>query len=96
MSDTLTVFDPTAPDFADTQLPRRALDSLRGKVIGFVDNAKPNFNMLVDDMRERLMSRHGAAKVVVHRKRGASIPVTPEAIDSLVQECDVIIADSGD
>ena len=45
--------------------------SLAGKTIGFIDNSKPNFNYLVDDLSELLVSKHGVAGVIKRRKRSA-------------------------
>ncbi len=75
---------------------RRTLDSVRGKAIGFIDNAKPNFRYLVDDLAELLVARHGAAKVVKHRKRGASIPAEESLLGEVTDECDLVITGSGD
>lgn len=99
MTATLTLFDPTAPRRAPeeafaTAMP--ALIGLAGKVVGFIDNAKPNFGLLADDLGELLMSKYGVARVVKHRKPSASVPAKPEVIDALSAECDVVITGSGD
>jgi hypothetical protein len=41
MGDPLRVFCPAVRSHTRTQLPGRALESLRGKTVGFIDNAKP-------------------------------------------------------
>ena len=74
----------------------RPLDTLRGKVVGFIDNSKPNFNHLADDLAELLVSRHGVASVVRHRKRAASIPAPEPAMADIEEKCDLVIAGSGD
>ena len=99
MSSTLTLFDPTAP--ARPQGERAAsnaavLSSLAGKVVGFIDNAKPNFGALADDIGELLKTKLGVARVVKHRKPSASVPARPEVIEALASECDVVITGSGD
>ena len=38
----MQVYDPTAPVAGATQNLRRTVGDLRGKVIGFIDNTKPN------------------------------------------------------
>ena len=38
------VYDPVAPEYSGPQQLRQSLDGLAGKVVGFIDNAKPNFN----------------------------------------------------
>lgn len=98
MTQTLTLFDPTAPRRGDA-LPAAvepALRSLAGATVGFIDNAKPNFQYLVDDLAELLQSRHGVARVIKRRKPSASLPADPAVIEALSGECDVVIAGSGD
>src|SRR5215210_144643 len=99
MSATLTLFDPTAPR-RDTESGRSganlAIAGLKGKVVGFIDNAKPNFGLLADDLGELLVRQYGAARVVKHRKPAASVPAKPEIIEELADACDVVITGSGD
>lgn len=94
---TVTLFDPTAPrDGAPSAGGSTGFKGFRGAVVGFVDNAKPNFDHLVDDVAELLISRHGASQVIKRRKPSASVPARPEMLDGLAGECDVVIAGSGD
>ncbi len=98
MMRTLTLFDPTAPHAGDTQAAaaHSTLRGLAGATVGFIDNAKPNFNHLADDLAELLQSRYGVARVIKRRKSSASIPADPAVIAALSLECDVVIAGSGD
>lgn len=98
MAQTLTLFDPTAPRRGDTPsaASRPALSALAGTTVGFIDNAKPNFQYLVDDLAELLQSRYGVARVIKSRKSSASLPADPAVIEALSGECDVVIAGSGD
>ncbi len=94
---TVTLFDPTAPRReVHDEGARAAFDTLKGKVVGFIDNAKPNFNHLVDDLAELLESRYGVARVVKRRKRSASVPAPVEMVDEIARECDLVITGSGD
>ena len=90
------VFDPTAPGGMAPQPLRSTLDGLAGKVVGFIDNAKPNFNHLADDLTELLVGKYGASRIVKHRKRGASIPAPEAMVRAIADECDVVITGSGD
>ena len=72
------------------------VDTLAGKVVGFIDNAKPNFNHLVDDLAELLVANYGVKSVIKRRKRSASVPAPEEVVRELVDQCDVVIAGSGD
>ena len=95
MNDGILVFAPVAPCLSAPQHMRRTLDALDGKVIGFIDNAKPNFNHLVDDLAELLVEKYGVAEVIKRRKRG-SVPVPDAVITELAEHCDAVITGSGD
>ena len=95
MSDSLRVYCPLAAPASSAQPLGDALDSLQGKTIGFIDNAKPNFEYLVDDLGAHLIGQFGVKAVRKHRKRG-QVPVDPDALRDLVAECDAIITGSGD
>jgi len=90
------LFDPTAPRREGGSGERRMLAGLKGTVVGFIDNAKPNFNHLVDDLADLLMSRYGVRAVVKRRKRSASVPVTEEMLREVTGQCDLVITGSGD
>ena len=90
------VLDPAAPSGAGLQRPWKALDSLQGKVVAFIDNSKPNFNHLADDLAELLVSRHGVARVVRHRKRAASVPAPDAVYADIEANVDLVITCSGD
>jgi hypothetical protein len=98
MASTVILFDPTAPARPTNEEKRSvsALPSLAGKVVGFIDNAKPNFGLLADDIGALLESKLGVARVVKHRKPSASVPARPEVIEAFASECDVVITGSGD
>src|SRR4051812_13426778 len=97
MSATITLFDPSAPsrpaDPAQGAV-KPALAALAGKVVGFIDNAKPNFGVLADDLGELLMARYGVRRVIKRRKPSASVPAREEVIRELTGECDVVITGS--
>ena len=95
MDGSMLVFDPVVAKHEESRQLRRTLDQLSGKVIGFIDNGKPNFNHLVDDLEELLVSKYKVAAVIKHRKRG-SVPVLDSVIKELSKQCDAIITGSGD
>jgi len=96
MTSTLLVYDPTAPAAARVEPTAKALQGLAGKVVGFIDKAKPNFHFLVDDLATLLVERHGVRTVLKRGKRGASIPAPGEIIEELAGQCDLVITGSGD
>jgi hypothetical protein len=72
------------------------LTSLAGAVIGFIDNAKPNFHHLVDDLADIFTQRYGVSRVIKQRKSSASIPADPAVIAEMAKACDLVITGSGD
>ena len=96
MTSPVTIVDPTAVVESAAQHAGWRLDSLQGKVVGFVDNSKQNFDHLAAEMGRLLTSEHGVKRVVTHRKPAASIPAEQQALESLVAECDLVITGSGD
>lgn len=97
MPATTLVYDPTAP-FAEQApaQPGRLLPTLSGKVVGFIDNSKPNFNNLVEELAQALIERCGVKAVVRRRKPVASTPASEAMMKELVEQCDLIITGSGD
>lgn len=96
MTGTVFLYDPTAPRLEHPEQVRQTLAGLKGKVVGFIDNAKPNFNHLVDDLAELLTSRYGVSRVLKRQKRSASVPASDEVIAEFAKECDLVITGSGD
>jgi hypothetical protein len=96
MSQSTRVFIPTAPSEQKSEQMRRTVDKLQGSVVGFIDNAKPNFNDLVDDVAELLTSKYHVGKVLKRRKRAASIPAPETMVNELAGLCDLVITGSGD
>ena len=96
MNESTLILEPVAPNLGVALQAGRHLDSLAGKVVGFIDNAKPNFDRLVDELAELLVSKYGVARVVKHRKRSAAIPAPEEIMQDIVAQCDAVITGSGD
>ena len=90
------ILDPTAPSGAGTQRPWKSLSSLQGKVVAFIDNSKPNFNHLAQDLGELLVRHHGVARVIHHRKRAASVPALETVYADIEANADLVITGSGD
>jgi len=90
------LYDPTAPRQADARQDQRNLATLSGKIVGFIDNAKPNFEFLVEDLADLLIANYGVRRVVKRRKPSASIPASEAVVNELAGQCDLVIAGSGD
>ena len=96
MTQTVLLYDPTAPRHESPSQVQQAMTGLAGKVVGFIDNAKPNFNHLVDDIAELLISRYGVSRVLKRQKRSASVPAPDDVISEFAGQCDLVITGSGD
>ena len=92
----ILLYDPTATRQADPAGANPMLATLSGKVVGFIDNAKPNFNHLVDDLADLLVSNYGVKRIIKRRKSSASIPAPDGIVRELADECDLVITGSGD
>jgi hypothetical protein len=90
------VYNPTAPPHNRPRDLTRTLGNLSGKTVGFIDNAKPNFNFLVDDLAELLVADYGVKAVIKRAKRGASMPAPEAYVAELAEACDLVITGSGD
>ena len=96
MTGSILLYDPTATRAAGADTVAQKLTDLRGKVVGFIDNAKPNFDHLVDDLAELLSARYGVARVIKKKKRAASVPADDAVYRELAEHCDLVITGSGD
>ena len=96
MTRSMLVYEPVAPCLTQPRESRRSLDTLAGKVVGFIDNSKPNFNHLVEDLSRILVEEHGVKAVVKRRKRSASQGLAREVMDELVAQVDAVVTGSGD
>ncbi len=96
MAGTVMLLDPTAPREQSGNGAHQQLEGLSQAIVGFIDNAKPNFNHLVDDLADLLASRYGVKQVIKRRKRSASEPAPDAIFEELGEHCDLVIAGSGD
>jgi hypothetical protein len=92
----MLLYEPTAPRRNRLAEAGAGLATLSGKVVGFIDNAKPNFDHLVDALAERLIADYGVKRAVKRRKASASIPAPEAIVRELAEECDLVITGSGD
>ncbi|MEC8947449.1 MAG: hypothetical protein VYD11_02030 [Actinomycetota bacterium] len=68
---------------------------LAGRRIGILDNRKPNADVLLKQLAERLAERTGAT--VVHTAtKNAAIPCEDQVLGLLAEEVDVILTGTAD
>lgn len=88
---TIEIFDPRAEDVPEELGLTPKLDSLRGKVVGLLENRKYHADNFLRELQEILVRDYGAQKVVYATKFSYSAPCAPETLDSLVAQCDVVV-----
>ena len=72
----------------------RRRPSLAGLRIGVLDNSKPNADVLLGRVAERLAERAGGATIRRWQKPGASNPAL--MLDDVAAAADVVLTGSGD
>jgi hypothetical protein len=93
MKEYIDVLDPTAATTVKQEHVAMGLNDLNGKVIGFVDNRKPNFDIFLEHVEAALRQQFQFAEVVHIKKggTGATVPLTPAEMEQLAPKCDVIV-----
>ena len=69
---------------------------LRGKVVGLLDNSKPNADRLAERFAELLKERYGVAGVITRRKLTAQQGAPKQYLDELASQADFVISGLGD
>ena len=90
----LSVLSPLGTAAGGIKPLARRRGSLRGLRIGILDNSKPNADVLLGRVAERLAERAGGATVRRWQKPGASHPAL--MLDEVVGAADVVLTGSAD
>jgi len=69
---------------------------LRGKVVGLLDNSKPNADKLAERFAELLIEKYGAASVITRRKLTAQQGAPKQYLDELAAQADIVLSGLGD
>ena len=72
------------------------LTDLRGKVVGFLDNSKPNADKLAERFADLLKEKYGVANMVTRRKLTAQQGAPKQYLDELASQADFVISGLGD
>ena len=75
-------------------LPR--FPDLRGKIVGLLDNSKPNADKLGERFEQLLREKYGVAGVVKRRKLTAQQGAPKEYLDELAAQADFVLSGLGD
>ncbi len=88
---TIRILDPCPEDIPEEKRLSAGLPSLEGKIIGLLENRKYHADSFLEELQRVLEKDYGAKKVVYAKKFSFSAPCAEETIDSLIEECDVVI-----
>ena len=69
---------------------------LRGKVVGLLDNSKPNADKLAQRFAELLIEKYGVANVITRRKLTAQQGAPKQFLDELAAQADIVLSGLGD
>ena len=70
--------------------------NLRGKVLGLLDNSKPNADKLAERFAELLKEKYGVASVITRRKLTAQQGAPKQYLDELAAQADIVLSGLGD
>ena len=90
-SRTIQILDPRLEEVPEEVGVSAVLPSLEGKVVGLLENRKYHADAFLGELKEVLLKEYGAAKVVYATKFTYSAPCADETIQSLADDCDVVI-----
>jgi hypothetical protein len=93
MKEFIDVLDPTAKTTTRQEQMAGGLDDLNGKVIGLVDNRKPNFDIFLERVEKAFSQKFPSAEIVrlIKGGTGATVPLTPEEMEQLAPKCDAVV-----
>ncbi|PKB63546.1 MAG: hypothetical protein BZY80_06610 [SAR202 cluster bacterium Io17-Chloro-G2] len=87
----IQILDPRAEDVPQELGLSPTLSSLKGKVIGLLENRKYHADAFLQELQNVLVDDYGAKKVIYATKFTYSAACAQETLDSLSQECDAVI-----
>ena len=88
---TIEILVPTAEDVPEELGLSGNVPDLRGKVVGLLENRKYHADTFLAELKEVLLNDYGADKVVYATKFTYSAACAPETLETLAEECDVVI-----
>lgn len=91
------ILDPrgAAPDHSAARLAPRK-DSLEGRRVGLLNNAKPNAAVILERLAALLQERYGVADVMMLSKPSFAVPADDVMMEKLADQCDAVVAGVGD
>ena len=91
----LKMLNPTVPYPLEKGKLAPRLDTLNGKVVGFLGNAYPGADRILKRVEEIISSKYELDGVVVRHKSYLGEPATKEVFDEMVSSCDAVFTAIG-
>ena len=92
----ITIYNPSSKPAPEVLKTASRKTSLKGGVLGIIDNSKPNSDTVLKRVAEKLNSRFDVKEIVWSKKTTASLPITNDEIQKLARKCDFVLAGVGD
>ena len=90
-SKTIMVLDPTVkPKHKSISIARRLMD-LNGKAVGILWNEKPNGDILLNRIKEKLSQKYNPSEIIWRAKDTASRPANSATLNDLASRADMVI-----
>jgi hypothetical protein len=98
MSTREPLLDPTGDSERDTNttLAQPRPQSLKGLVVGLLDNTKPNGKTILESVGRELMQHYGVREVRMFTKSYFGTPVEESVVNQMLNNCDFAVAGIGD
>jgi len=96
MSSTITLAIPEAPQRSMAFQPSRHTKAGTGLRLGVLDNSKPNAELLLKGLLERISASVKLESVLFLSKPNAAIGAPRETLDQLAAGADLVISAMGD
>jgi hypothetical protein len=98
MSTSEPLLDPTGDSERETNttLAQPRPQSLRGLVVGLLDNTKPNGKTILEAVGRELTEHYGVREVRMFAKSYFGTPVEESVVNQMLNNCDFAVAGIGD
>ena len=96
MTKTIPVYDPRGVVEAAPLATSPRVRKLEGLRLGLLDNTKWNANKLLRGVRDRLARKHAFGAVNYYRKESFAVAASPELINRIAAENDIVLTAIGD
>jgi hypothetical protein len=88
---TIEVLSPAAVMTGNPVPLATRVPTLRGRVVGLLNNSKSGTRPFLDRVEELLQREHGVSRIIRYDKKAAALPVPDEMLEAATRECDVVI-----